>query len=627
MVGCLCPATDYSIESDRIRIILEARPGFMHDAPMLFGRKRFLLYARACVRAVAWLIVPLLVSCSSLPWQRSAYEVTLTGIDDQSLRNELFALSEAWQNRNNPAVNTGRLTREFRADTFNMERYLHAVGFSNARVTLHTVTNGRRPALEFVVVNTNRYTISDVKVVFPGVDEPDLTGWTNNLSGQPVVFSAIDLSGRQLVRSRRNAGFPQARAEDKVLYVDHSNHTADVVFTIAPGSPAVMGGHSVSGLRRVDPAFIERRVNWKPGQPFRQDTMDVFSRRLTTSGLFSFVDISSPNPTSDIYDVAIRLQERRRRTVGVGLGYQSDTGFETTFSWQHRNLFGMGERLELDATYGEELWLGSAMITLPDIRQSGNDLELGIDAADEQSDAYDVLYQKVYGRIRHRAGREWTLLYGPALRNSTVNQLDKDENYIQVSLPFSAAWNRRNNILDPTRGFALTLSTEPFYDLDSSDTFIKSLATPAVYVPVIGETLTMGLRLTVGSISGTSIDRIPADQRFYAGGGQSIRGYAYQSVGPRTDNQPVGGLSLVESSVELRWRATQRIGLVAFIDGGSAYEPEISDFSESYQWGAGLGFRYFTGVGPIRIDIGVPVNPRDDIDNDFEFYISIGQAF
>lgn len=571
--------------------------------------------------------LPLFTACTSLPWRSQHYEVALTGIEDKPLRNHLLALSEAWQNRHDTTVDTTTLTRTFRADAFNMERYLHAQGYSAARVSVQSNTNRNRPVLEFTITNTNRYTIRDVSVEIAGEPGVEITGWTNTLSDQPVVFSAINASGLHLLRSRRNAGFPHARFEDKTLFVDHSNHTARVVFTVSDGQPSVMGGHTVTGLKRVDQEFVARRVNWKPGQPYEQDRMEAFTRRLTESGLFSFVDISNPNPTSSVYDVAIRLQERRRRTIGVGVGYQSDTGAETSLSWQHRNLFGMGERLELDATYGEEIWLGSAVITLPDIFHSGNDLSLGIDVADEKSDAYDVLYEKVFARILHRAGRYWTFFYGPSLRYSTVEQLQEEENYFQVSLPVSALLNKRDNALDPSSGYALSASTEPFYDLDSSDTFIKSLATPAVYIPITRESLTLGARITVGSITGTSFDNVPADQRFYAGGGQSIRGYAYQSVGPRTDNQPIGGLSLVESSLELRWRLSTQLGFVIFLDGGSAYEPEISDFSESYQWGAGLGFRYFTSVGPIRIDVGAPVNPRDDIDNDVEFYISIGQAF
>ncbi len=584
----------------------------------------------AAARVVLLTAISMLVlSCSTIPWASDHYTVTLEGIDDKTLNKELLSLSEAWQNRNDRSIDTALLAREFRADNFNMERYLHAKGYSRAVVTASTVTNKGRPGIVFRVSETNRYILHEVHIEYAGPAPANPPTMTNSLSGQPVDFAAIDRYGRQMVRRLRNDGYPEARIEDKAVLIDHEQQTADASYRIRSGNAAVMGDITVVGLRTIQPDFVDRRVTWKPGDPYRQDALDTFSRRLTESALFSFVDISGTTNTASpgVYDVTLRLQERRRRTVGLGVGYQSDTGAEVSMFWQHRNLFGMGEKIEIDATYGEEIWLGSIVFTWTDFLRTGHDFDLGLEAADEESDAYDVQYERIYGRVRQRINRDLGVSYGPALRYASVEQLEETENYVQVSLPVAALWNKRDDNLDPTKGYAINASAEPFYDLDSSDAFFKTMVTPSVYVPLSRETLTFGARLTLGSISGQGINDVPADQRYYAGGGQSIRGYAYQSVGPREDGQPIGGLSLVESSFELRWRTTRQLGFVLFVDGGSAYEPEISDFNESYQWGAGLGFRYFTGVGPIRVDFGVPINPRDDIDNNFEFYISIGQAF
>jgi translocation and assembly module TamA len=128
-------------------------------------------------------------------------------------------------------------------------------------------------------------------------------------------------------------------------------------------------------------------------------------------------------------------------------------------------------------------------------------------------------------------------------------------------------------------------------------------------------------------MSGAERDEIPADIRFYAGGGGSIRGYAYQSVGPTQNNEPIGGRSLITMSAELRIKITEKMGLVAFVDGGSAFESAFQDFEETLQWGGGLGFRYFTAIGPLRLDVGIPINRRAGIDDSFQIYVSIGQAF
>ena len=133
--------------------------------------------------------------------------------------------------------------------------------------------------------------------------------------------------------------------------------------------------------------------------------------------------------------------------------------------------------------------------------------------------------------------------------------------------------------------------------------------------------------LSLGSITGAGRDEIPADERFYAGGGGSIRGYAYQSVGPFRQGEPVGGGSLLEVAFEARLKFTDRLGLVAFLDGGNAYTERFPDFEETLRWGAGLGFRYFTPVGPLRLDVAFPLNRRPDIDDRFQVYVSLGQAF
>ncbi len=570
-----------------------------------------------------------LVSCQSLPWRHSGYDVKIVGMKDKDTVADLKALSEAWQYRRDPDIEVSRLGTMFRGDAFNMTRYLRANGFCDANVTSSVTTNGKRSAIVFTIQGTNLYHIRDVRIsIVDGLDVSKLN-WTNTMSGKSADFATIEVAGRSMVRALKNAGYPYAVMQNKSATVDHENRTVDVDYELAARHAAVLGGYNISGLRRVKPEFVARKINWKPGDTYRQDTINSLSRKLTGSSLFSFIDISGPPvaATSSVYDVNIRLQERKRRTIGLGVGYQSDLGPEITFFWQHRNLFGMGEKFEIDAKYSADLWLGTAIFTLPDVFHTDNSLDLGVKFSEEDSDAYDVRYQALYAKLHHRIKDDWRLEYGPAVRDSEVTQREIEENYLHVSFPVAVSWDKRDDDLNPMKGMAVNASAEPFYDLEENGSFTKALLTPMVYIPITGDTLSLGARLTLGSIYGASSENVPADLRFYAGGGQSIRGYEYQSVGPREDGQLIGGKSLVETSFELRWQFGKNLGLVAFLDGGSAYEPEFSDFSESYQWGTGLGFRYFTGVGPIRVDVGVPVNPRDGIDHNFEFYISIGQAF
>jgi len=140
--------------------------------------------------------------------------------------------------------------------------------------------------------------------------------------------------------------------------------------------------------------------------------------------------------------------------------------------------------------------------------------------------------------------------------------------------------------------------------------------------------LVLAARVSVGSVIGQSRLSIPADERFYAGGGGSIRGYAYQSVAPMSaDGTPTGGRSIAEFSLELRGKITEKIGLAVFADGGGAFSSSDPLEGERLRWAAGLGLRYFTQIGPLRADVGFPLNPRPDMDDSFQFYVSLGQAY
>lgn len=580
------------------------------------------------IRMALLLLVAAFPACRSMPWDRNVYDVTVEGVEDKALVQDLLALSEAWLRRNERGALVERPGRAFPADAINMQRYLHAKGYRDATVRSRFRRQGR-PTVIFEVAHLTPYRISRVTVTGEMEHVFLPPGWTSSLAGAEADVTLARKAGAALARALQNEGYPDAGIRDTVMVLDRKDKEAEVLFSVHAGAPAVMGELTVEGLQRVKKPFVENRISWRPGDSYRRDNLDLFRRRLSESGLFSYVDLrgSGRDATSGVYDVTLTLRERKRRTIGLGVGYQTDTGPEAKVQWQHRNLFGMGQRLEVDATYARDLWLGSVAFTLPGFLHPDHDFTLGLKASEEDTDAYLVRYQTYYAQFQHRPSRRWMLSYGPAFRATDATEGTNETSYLQASFPVKMLRNGRDDDLNPSRGYAVAAGWEPFLDLDEGHVYQRMMLTPSVYLPLKDDVLVLAARMTIGSLSGTEREHIPPDLRFYAGGGQSVRGYAYQSVGPREEGLRPGGRSLLETSLELRWRFARNLGVVLFVDGGSAYEPEFPDFDESFQWGAGLGFRYMTGVGPLRVDFGVPVNPRDDIDNDFEFYISIGQAF
>jgi len=251
--------------------------------------------------------------------------------------------------------------------------------------------------------------------------------------------------------------------------------------------------------------------------------------------------------------------------------------------------------------------------------------------AQENLDAFESDSITISGNINRDITEHFTVGVGSKYRLSQVNDDGVEDTFGLLSFPLSAQYDRRNNVLDPQQGFFASGVVEPFFDTIEGDTaFIRSRLNGSYYhtLSAISYKPTFALRASTGSITGTATADIPADERFYAGGAGSVRGYPFQKLGPLDgQNDPVGGRSYVEVSGETRLRFSEEWGGVLFVDGGNAYDEVIPTFSKKMRWAAGLGARYYTSFAPIRADIAIPLDKRSGIDDNFQFYISIGQAF
>ena len=226
---------------------------------------------------------------------------------------------------------------------------------------------------------------------------------------------------------------------------------------------------------------------------------------------------------------------------------------------------------------------------------------------------------------------EWTWSYGAELTASKEDDTVKAtgaprrRQYLTGALPSSLSYDGSDDLLNPTRGYRLAARVSPELSLQGSAFgYVKAQVDGSTYVPLGGRTVIAG-RARFGSIIGASADRIAPTRRFYAGGGGSVRGYGYQKIGPLDVNgDPAGGRSLAEFSIEARVRFGD-FGVVPFLDAGNLYTAKLPSF-QHLRYGAGLGVRYYTSFGPIRVDVGTPINRRSG-DSRIAVYVSLGQAF
>ncbi|HTN96074.1 MAG TPA: BamA/TamA family outer membrane protein, partial [Nordella sp.] len=309
--------------------------------------------------------------------------------------------------------------------------------------------------------------------------------------------------------------------------------------------------------------------------------------------------------------------------------------------WGHRNLFGGAETLRID---GQVSWFGGKPDAVPDADPFGYVLKAtftkpGIFTVDddflaeaavlrEVTDAYVRDAVTFTAGVRRQISEALSVQVGVDFEQAYVEDSDGKRNDFVAGLPIDVVYDTTDSLLDPTRGIRSAARLEPFAFLGEAGAgpVLARGSLAGYYAMDDRSRFILAGRVAGGSLVGADLSDVPPPRRFYAGGGGSIRGYDYQSVSPRNDKGDIiGGLSYFEASAEMRVRITETIGVVPFVDMGAAFEDEVPDFS-GLRYSAGLGLRYYTAIGPIRLDAAVPLNP-DDRQTGYGIYVSIGQAF
>lgn len=471
----------------------------------------------------------------------------------------------------------------------------------------------------------------------PGLEDSDL------VEGEIAASSAIARAERIIVADLRKQGYPFARIDSKDVAADHISRRLEVSLFVESGPKAPFGSFTVSGTEGLDPEFVESRIDIEEGDPYSPERLDKLRKRLTSYPIIAGVKLREADKLDPAgrLPVDVEISERKPRYFGFGTKYSSTEGTAANAYWGHRNLFGGAETLRID---GQVSWFGGEPDAVPDADPFGYVLKAtftkpGIYTVDddflaeaavlrEVTDAYVRDAVTFNAGVRRQISDALSVQVGVDFEQAYVEDSDGKRNDFVAGLPIDVVYDTTDSLLDPTRGIRSAARLEPFAFLGEAGAgpVLARGSLAGYYAMDDRSRFILAGRVAGGSLVGADLSDVPPARRFYAGGGGSIRGYDYQSVSPRNDKGDIiGGLSYFEASAEMRVRITETIGLVPFIDMGAAFEDEVPDFS-GLQYAAGLGLRYYTAIGPIRLDAAVPLNPRDD-DTGYGIYVSIGQAF
>lgn len=569
------------------------------------------------------------------------YQVVIEGVEDKQLYNLLWTVSASVAQSDKPVASIYLLHGRIHDDERKLQDALKSQGRFAAEVSA-TVDESVSPVVvRFTVSSAEPFLLDAADVELADASGP--VGFTLpgphelGLSlGAPALSKEIVSAGKTVLDTFMNHGYPFAVVARQRVLADFSARTVHVTYVVKPGPHANFGPTRFSGLKDVRQSFAESFIPWKEGEEYKQEQVASLRQKLLDLGLFATVEVAAEKDVDDQgrAAVTVRVTERKQRTIKAGITYKTDEGPGASVFWEHRNLWGQGEKLRLNLAASAINKTFEANFEKPEFYMQKQQFLAGFKLTDQDTKAYhgqNISTQVGLGRtlsdtLKANAGVGYR---GSRIQSDAANPQENNKRWQLVFVPLQLTWNTRDDVLDPKKGLYLDVNAAPYLDTQGRDlNFGKAEISAAHYLRLLATPeLIFALRGSLGTIFGAQARDIPPDLRFYAGGSASVRGYGYQLVGPLRGSKPLGGDSIFDFGSELRLQVTERIGVVAFLDGGNVSERQFSPISDGLLFGTGLGLRVKTPIGPLRLDVAMPLERRPKVDAPFQFYISLGQAF
>lgn len=587
-----------------------------------------------------------------------AYEVNIDiAGDDTEVIDAARNTSTLWAGRDAPASGAAGLLASARTDYRRIVAALYANGYYGGTVTINVdgteATNLAPdaslgdPALVVIRVDPGpQFTFGTIKIVNAAplttnnTDQVDSVESAGLLKGEIARSGAVRTAARLAVNSWRQQGYPKAEITDQNIIADHDVALVNVTLTITPGPKATIGTISVEGASAVDAAFIARHTGLVAGKEYDPDDIGRAKRRLADLEVFGVIKVVEADKVNADGSLPINIivNERKPRRVGVGATYSTTDGAGLETFWLHRNLFGNAERLRLDARLAGigyplqsadfDYYFGGTF-TKPSIITPETDLVAALVAQRTVLEQYTETSLEAKLGLAHQFSTEFSVDFGVgAKRADFYDDTFGQRDFTLIGAYGELTFDTRDDPSNATSGVYATFLAEPFYEAEYENSALLLITEGRGYFGLgPNNEVVLAGRIKAGALFGPTIAETPPDKLFFAGGGGSVRGYSFRSIGVEEPGGTVtGGTYLLEASVEARVKVTKDIGVVGFVDAGYVTDETLVSLSDGLRLGAGVGLRYETGLGPLRLDFAVPINKRPG-DPDYAIYVGIGQAF
>jgi translocation and assembly module TamA len=616
---------------------------------------------------IVWFAIMLCVSLAAHAADPQPYRVDLASTGDGAMDTTLRATSELLSLRDSAPVSPFGLLARARAEVDRLKTVLESYGYYHSAVTitieglglnspgladaLNALTKGQNARVAIAFHLGPLYHLRTVTV--EGTLPKSAEGAFSLKSGAPAVAADVLAAGSRLESVLQEQGYAFATVAPPIAYEDQTLPVLDMSFRVEVGARVTLGAIRLEGLERVHEKVVRRMLTVHSGQQYRASAIEAARRDLLSLGPFAAVSVQIGQAVDSSGGVPITfvLRERKRHAVTLNAAFSSDLGGSGGVTWSDRNVFGNAEQLNIAASvinFGGSDTTGvgydtSAKFTIPDFGHRDQSLQIAVGAIKQYLPAYDQRAATSAVSVTRKLSSVWSATAGVATSNEQIIQEGNTYNYTLVALPLSVNYDSTHlasPLDDPLHGMRDSLSVTPTQSLGHPNaSFIISQVKLTAYFDLhdfgFGDSgrRVLAVRALAGQAAGAGEYSLPPDQRFYGGGSGTIRGYPYQLVGPRflvpntniATDIPIGGTAIAAGSLEFRQRIGANWGGAFFVDGGQV-SASLKLLPTDVRVGVGVGVRYYTPIGPIRLDVAVPTK-RDSNDQAFQVYIGLGQAF
>jgi outer membrane protein insertion porin family/translocation and assembly module TamA len=531
----------------------------------------------------------------------------------------------------------------FRTDLDRLVRLYRSLGYYHARVTHDLELPPKGDALTAVIYVDEGppVYVERVNVTFGGAELPAdqrrlLLDHLPIVAGRVFTEEAYNRTHLFLRTYYREHGYARVEVR-KQAQLDLERDTATLAYQVDSGPVCVFAKTRVTGTKAVDPEVVRRELAYDPGDPFRQSRLDRTRANLLNLNLFRSVRIDEDRTRDSDVAVRVRVAEAPKHEVRLGVGYDTEEQVRGLASWRDYDFLGGARQLGFSATASFIHRTLTADFLQPHFPGHENRTRLLLTEQEEEEDTFTLDRSRFSPRLEWQASQQIT---GYAFYRIEYDLLSSVSSAVERALPgaapsqallsgfgFGADWNTTDDLLDPTRGWVTGATVEPVGNVLGGDFgFLRLVAEGRAYQRLVAGLLGAG-RVRVGTSEPfTGTPEIPLFERFYAGGIDSVRGYGRRRIGPLVKDDPIGGRSLAEASVELRHPITEHLGAAVFLDGGQVSLRSYDLPFSRLRYGTGFGVRYRSPVGPLRLDLGFPLEPPAG-DQRWQVHVSLGAAF